>query len=255
MPSFPYVTKGQRIEIPTAEWHNAIVAVVNQSISVRKGVVDKDTSALNDSKYPGDVVQAQAVEDIPFYSIFTIDDEAAGKVNKVFDIEMPMSYTKQISSSANWEVLVVNHFMSLGQGSNYVLPILGTHKPYLVNYDDTDGTPTLGGIVGPKAGTYKVSTSYGGCVAVSPPDTTRKRVWVVRQAAASSWYIGKTTEIISSATSGTVEQHAQGWVATGITFTAYNPHDVDLPSALKVRWTTYPMWDGWIVEPWHFTEC
>jgi hypothetical protein len=70
------------------------------------------------------------------------------------------------------------------------------------------------------------------------------------------FYLGKviTADIIAGDT-GTVEKHSHAWTATGVEFTVYNPHDVDLPVGLKVRWGKYPGWTGWIVEPWHFTEC
>lgn len=71
----------------------------------------------------------------------------------------------------------------------------------------------------------------------------------------SAWYIGKMTEAIAPGETKTAVMHSQGWVSTGIEFEVYNPHDVTLKSGLKVRWTKYPKWDGWIVEPWHFVKC
>jgi len=41
----------------------------------------------------------------------------------------------------------------------------------------------------------------------------------------------------------------------GIFFEVLNPHDVALDLNLKVRWTHYPGWTDWIVEPWHYTIC
>ena len=82
--------------------------------------------------------------------------------------------------------------------------------------------------------------------------SAKARVMLAR----NKWYIGKVTGyIISAGGTGTVEQHKQTWEGTGITFAVLNPHDVDLQVGLKVRWTHYPGWTDWIVEPWHFTEC
>jgi len=93
-------------------------------------------------------------------------------------------------------------------------------------------------------------------------DEGEKWVIISMEDTAAPWYIGKTTETITSETCGEVEQHSCDWTATGTTFNVYNPHDVDLPEDLKVRWTRYPLWvtcgtctTDWIVEPWHFTEC
>jgi hypothetical protein len=89
--------------------------------------------------------------------------------------------------------------------------------------------------------------------------------WVIvsMEDMAAQWYIGKVTgSDIVSETCGTVVQHECGWTATTNEFNVYNPHDVDLPVDLKVRWGKYPGWvscgacvTDLIVEPWHWTEC
>ena len=54
-----------------------------------------------------------------------------------------------------------------------------------------------------------------------------------------------------------VQQYNQLWVATSpaVTFTVVNPHDVQLPVGLKVKWQQYTGWTDWVVEPFHYTEC
>lgn len=86
-----------------------------------------------------------------------------------------------------------------------------------------------------------------------------------------AWYIGKASGDISAASSagcgsGTAIRHNVCWSATTESYEVLNPHDVEIPSGWKVRWTKYPGWhysstetgydaDKWIVEPWQYTEC
>lgn len=78
----------------------------------------------------------------------------------------------------------------------------------------------------------------------------------VAQPLGSNFMIGKVkTTAIAAGTTGTVELHSQDWTATGVTYTVYNPHDIELPVDLKVRWGRYPGWTYLVVEPWHFTTC
>lgn len=92
------------------------------------------------------------------------------------------------------------------------------------------------------------------------------RYFVVVESGASIFYVGKVkTSAIESESCGTAEQYiydSGSWVASGVTFDVYNPHDIELPVDLKVRWGHYPGWTecgtcetDWIVEPWHWTEC
>lgn len=84
--------------------------------------------------------------------------------------------------------------------------------------------------------------------------------WIIveMQSGSHNFYLGKVTgSAIASEGTGTVIQHEQLWVPTSpaVTFTVLNPHDIELPVDLKVRWSKYPGWSDWIVEPWHWTEC
>jgi len=82
--------------------------------------------------------------------------------------------------------------------------------------------------------------------------------WMMADGGAQPWYLGKViTSAITAGSTGTVRMYNQAWSVTSpaVDFTVYNPHDVDLPVDLKVRWGRYPGWTGWVVEPWHFTEC
>lgn len=81
--------------------------------------------------------------------------------------------------------------------------------------------------------------------------------WLIIDLGLGGWYVGKVSgsTIAQDGGTGTVERHDHMWVASGQTFEVTNPHDISLPVDLKVRWTKYPGWDGWIVEPWHWTEC
>ena len=72
------------------------------------------------------------------------------------------------------------------------------------------------------------------------------------------WYLGKTTQAIASLGNGTAELYTSGWTASGTTFTVHNPHDIELPSGLKIRWASQNVYYGWstyVAEPWQWTEC
>lgn len=138
-------------------------------------------------------------------------------------------------------------------------------------------TPTFTRTEGEQTPTYDEHSAAAYDVALSligwiPEDTyvfvhrARNGQYVITSAANSTWYIGKVVDAaISSEACGTVEQHkydSGAWVATGVEFDVYNPHDIELPIGLKVRWSHYPGWTecgtcetDWIVEPWHWTEC
>jgi hypothetical protein len=75
-------------------------------------------------------------------------------------------------------------------------------------------------------------------------------------ATAALWYVGKTTGAIGAGSSGTAEMYTSGWTASGTYFTVANPHDIELPEGLKIRWTNaYYGWAAWVAEPWQWTEC
>jgi len=70
------------------------------------------------------------------------------------------------------------------------------------------------------------------------------------------------TAAIESGKSGKVEQTNCSWVKNGNQFTVFNPHDIELPVDLHVRWGKIDGWKDcgdpatdWICEPWHYTEC
>ena len=72
------------------------------------------------------------------------------------------------------------------------------------------------------------------------------------------WYIGKVSDgAIASDSTGEVTQYTQLWQITNpaVTFTVLNPHDFDIPDGWEVRWTKYPGWTDWVVEPWKFGPC
>lgn len=89
--------------------------------------------------------------------------------------------------------------------------------------------------------------------------------WLIlgMERAEQQWYVGIVIDsAIAAGTTGRVEQTDHTWAGLGVEFNAYNPHDVELPVDLHVRWTRYPGWTemgdpatDWVVEPWHWTEC
>jgi len=263
---YSYVKKGDRVvNVNSAEFTNAVVALLRKEFSAKRGFTDNIADTSKPFVAPRHPIYIRANDDIVPYSIFTIGKQdtvgsgsGTGIVALGFNPRYPKAYSKQITTEVN-PVYVVNDLWGLGTDGDYLLDILSDENPHLVNYDDsatgTGDIPTLGDEVGVIPYSYKVGTGYTGLVCVSAPDLVDKVIWVVRSNAYATWYIGKTTEIIPASDYGTVEQYSHGWAATGNYFTVYNPHDISLPNELKVRWTTYPDWAGWIVEPWHFTEC
>ena len=84
-------------------------------------------------------------------------------------------------------------------------------------------------------------------------------IWMQPELVATQyWYLGKTTEDIAAGGNGTAELYSSGWSASGTTFSVHNPHDIELPSGLKIRWASQNVYYGWaayVAEPWQWTEC
>ena len=146
--------------------------------------------------------------------------------------------------------------------------------PVYVQYYVSD-TPAVGEVWGPANGSQKANSGLTGLTIVGAVDEDREIVlvnfWTGEEAVEPTpWYVGKTTAAIASGKTGSVLQYCESWsydeeteelvfawVASDPpqTFTVLNPHDIELPGDLKVRWTKYPCWTNWIVEPWQWTEC
>lgn len=198
MPDFSYVKRGDKISIPSAEWHNALVDAVRRELTTKRGYSDRNTAVNAQYKAIRLPIVIVANDDIPQYSIFTISDtDTAGSgsgssigtgsgagdipVAMEFDPCYPKVYSKKIDGAA--PVLIANQGQYIGKDSNFWLPILGDEWPVIVNIDLSDGHPSIGESVGPKPDTYKVSKANSGLIVVSAVDFVNERVWVVKTSA------------------------------------------------------------------------
>jgi hypothetical protein len=82
-------------------------------------------------------------------------------------------------------------------------------------------------------------------------DDSRK-VW---NAGGSVFYIGVLKGSIARFKTGHARQSNEYWQETNIDVEVYNPHNITLPSGLKVRWANYNNCSQYLVEPWEWTEC
>lgn len=232
--------------ISAEEWNVIIADLQNKGITQERFIHNSWT------------IEITAHTNLEEWNIYTIDSTPPDD----FFIGKCRAETKTYATGNKF---LVSCDLAIAAGKRgYVYPLI-VGVPYRLEYNyagtasgsgEVGGSPSPGEEWGPVDGSTVLEEEGRGFIIVSKPDTVRRLVWAARVPPyVTEWYIGKTTEIIEAGTSGIVEQHSQGWSGTGVYFTVYNPHDVDLPSALKVRWTQYPEWDGWIVEPWHFTEC
>jgi hypothetical protein len=200
MTVFKYVKAGDRLEIPSAEFRNAIVELLNQNPSFARGMYDRQSFASENYKGVRHPIYVRANDDIDEYSIFTItgaDTYGSGSGSIVgtgtgvsaiddmgFDWRYPKVFTKKVTDTNNC-VLLVNKEFELGVDGDYFLDILGDEWPALVRYDPDDGIPTIGDEVGVKPNTYKVALGYTGLFVVSGPELyDEKVVWVVRSGGA-----------------------------------------------------------------------
>src|SRR5574343_1957073 len=190
MPDFSYVKRGDKISIPTAEWHNALVDAVRRELTTKRGFSDRNTAVNAQYKATRLPIFIHAHDDIPQYSIFTISDaDSAGTgsgsfvgtgsgdtlpAGMEFNPCQPTVYSKQVTGAYN--VLIANQGIYLGSDSNFWLPILGDEWPVIVNIDLSDGVPSIADAVGPKPETYKVSKANVGLIGVSAVDFENERV-------------------------------------------------------------------------------
>lgn len=155
-------------------------------------------------------------------------------------------------SADNVVPFAINSHKPIASGDYGLVAMEG---PVFALYDNAD-TPVVGDNWGPQSGSYEAKKDNTGLVIIGGVDTARGIVCVHPNATGSGgWWIGKTTETIVKETTGDVEQHNQLWVASGTHFTVLNPHQIDLPNGLRVRWTKYPGWSDYVVEPFDYTSC
>lgn len=80
-----------------------------------------------------------------------------------------------------------------------------------------------------------------------------RKVW--NASGGASFYIGKLKADLENGDTGIAIQYNEYWQSIGTEFNVYNPHEVNLPSGLRVRWSKYNGWSRYLVEPWEWTEC
>lgn len=194
---FRYVKRGDKIEIPTAEWHNALVDVVRKELAAKRGITDRSAIATNEYKSFRKPMLLRANEDIPQYSIFTLGytdtgGESSGSYigtgsgftqpkGMGFDPRFPRAYTKQVDETTPVDApLFANMGQGMGTDGDYFLPIVGDETPVIVTIDTDFGLPEIGQSVGIDPGSYHVSVSNTGLTVVSAIEHVDNLVWVVR---------------------------------------------------------------------------
>ncbi len=80
--------------------------------------------------------------------------------------------------------------------------------------------------------------------------------WYPFLGSGGAFTIGKVVQSTIAVNSlGYVEIYNELWEATGQTVEVLNPHEVELPVDLRVRWGPYPGWTHLVVEPFDYTQC
>jgi len=186
----------------------------------------------------------------PFGVVEIVGVEHEYQNEVVLKVQRPTSDNPDLFAVNGWQPIDIN-----GYGS------VSLSGPVYVAYD-TSETPAFGEEWGPQENSFLAKQGSMGLFSFGPTTIgdakSTKIVLVDILRGGSRFYIGKvSTAAIDSEDTGEVTQYNQLWEITdpAVTFTVLNPHDIQLPLDLKVRWTKYPGWADWIVEPWHWTEC
>jgi hypothetical protein len=189
--------------------------------------------------------EAKATGDIPAFGVVEITGATWVEPNRtILEISQP--------SSDSVVPFAINSHKPIASGSYGMVSLAG---PVYCLYDNGN-SPATGETWGPQSGSFEAKNGNTGLVILGAIDTEKGIVLVDDAGTSGSlWWIGKTTELIASETTGQVQKHDQLWVATSEYFTVLNPHEVDLPLGLRVRWTYYPGWTDLVVEPFDYTEC
>ena len=186
--------------------------------------------------------------EVPAFGLVEITDAK-------YDFETPTAPTIVLKvvrpTSGSLQQFAVNSWMPIAVGKT---GLVSSDGPLIVSHSSA----------------MSVGDTFGTGTNVFTPDTSEMGMYVVASlgdnrylcdfsgASSSVFKIGKVvTSAIASLATGTVRQYDQAWVVTSpaVDFTVINPHDIELPVGLKVRWSRYPGWTDWVVEPWHWTEC
>jgi hypothetical protein len=196
-------------------------------------------------------------EEIPPFGLVEITGVEHNEVNQsLLEVERPTQSSPPLIAINSWQPILKGGF-----------GLVAVEGPVYVQYDTGD-TPALGEEWGAVEDSFLATKGTSGLIvygttAIGEAKSTPIMLAAFPGTGGSQWYVGKViTAAIDAESSGTVEQTDCAWEGTGATFTAYNPHDIELPVDLHVRWTKYPGWSAcgdpatdWIVEPWHWTEC
>jgi len=126
---FRYVHKGQRIEIPTAAFHNAIVDVLRQHMSGRRGFNENIFAHIRDPLEQRRPIEVVAAEDIDPFSIFTITG------TNPFNLHIPVATSQKITNNTPKDaVYITNAETSMVSGDTYLCWIVGDEIPRLLRY-------------------------------------------------------------------------------------------------------------------------
>jgi hypothetical protein len=122
-----------------------------------------------------------------------------------------------------------------------------------------DGTAAAGEEWGATNGLFTAKKNAKGLMMLGGYDADRSIAFAnfyTNATGGGEMYLGKVSgSAIASGASGQAEQYGELWVAMSVFVTVLNPHDVELPSGLRIRWGTYPGWTSLVAEPFDYTEC
>lgn len=193
---------------------------------------------------------AGATEVIPFGLVEVTGAEHDRSNRMIVTVKRPASDNPDSFAINGWQPIPVGQY-----------GLVTFEGPVYVAYDTAD-TPAFGEAWGPQEDSYLAAEGNAGLIAFGTTTIgeakTQKIALMDLVKSSSMFYLGKVSgSAIDSEDTGTVTQYNQLWQVTSpaVTFTVLNPHDIQLPVDLKVRWSKYPGWTHWIVEPWHWTEC
>jgi hypothetical protein len=130
---------------------------------------------------------------------------------------------------------------------------------------DTNGDPVPGemvdGVSGPEiqfVQGYKTRADLWKAGPVDLKWDDNRKLWTSKPD--SPWYLGEVKTDIDPRGSGLAIRQQKGsfglWEDAGHEDSIHNPHDIVLPSGLRVRYTSkYTGWNDLVAEPFHYTEC
>jgi hypothetical protein len=163
----------------SASGYNGLIQSARKVESFRRGITNSsDIKGNKDSTSIRYSVRGIAKEDIPEYSIFTIEEGG-----DPWTLEEPTPlFAKFVTSNESACVFLSNGDDKLFQDADYYLPVCDFFEPHIFKYDELDGVPVVGDRIGPKLDSFEMSLEGDNLsfTVISPPDEDEKLVWCIK---------------------------------------------------------------------------